>query len=102
MAAAFAHIWRVPTAKPARYGGSAASHGSSTVRWGATPTPGPAALNWFDRLTGVRIVAAAPDQHNVPSDWWEVDRATSKLTRLTKQYDTSMFGSFSPDGKQIG
>jgi Tol biopolymer transport system component len=71
---------------------------------GGTPTaaPGPAALSWFDRLTGVRLAAAAPDLHNVPSDWWEIDLASGRLTRLTKQYDTSMFGSFAPDGKHIG
>jgi len=67
-----------------------------------TPAPGPAALSWFDRLTGVRLAAAAPDLHNVPSDWWEIDLASGELTRLTKQYDTSMFGSFSPDGLHIG
>ena len=67
-----------------------------------TPAPGPAALNWFDRLTGVGLAAAAPDRHNVPSDWWEIDLATHALTRLTKQYDTSMFGAFSPDGLHIG
>ncbi len=65
-----------------------------------TPAPGPA-LSWLDQLTGVRIAAAAPGRHNVPSDWWEIDLASSALTRLTKQYDTSMFGAFSPDGLHI-
>jgi|SRR5579859_1863204 len=65
-----------------------------------TPTPAPA-LSWLDRLTGAQIAAAAADRHNVPSDWWEVDLAGGQLTRLTKQYDTSMFGSFSPDGLHI-
>jgi Tol biopolymer transport system component len=37
----------------------------------------------------------------VPSDWWEIDLGGGQLTRLTKQYDTSMFGAFSPDGLHI-
>lgn len=65
-----------------------------------TPTPSPA-LSWLDQLTGVRVAAAAPDQHNVPSDWWEIDLNGGQLKRLTKQYDTSMFGAFSPDGLHI-
>ena len=65
-----------------------------------TPTASPA-LSWLDRLTGVRIAAAAADRHNVPSDWWEIDLATSQLTRLTRQYDTSMFGAFAADGRHI-
>ena len=67
-----------------------------------TPTPAPApALSWLDQIMGVRIAAAAPERHNVPSDWWEIDLSTNALTRLTKQYDTSMFGAFSPDGRHI-
>jgi Tol biopolymer transport system component len=67
-----------------------------------TPTPAPApALSWLDQLMGVRVASAAPERHNVPSDWWEIDLATNALTRLTKQYDTSMFGAFSPDGLHI-
>ena len=65
-----------------------------------TPTPSPA-LSWLDRLAGVQVAAAAPDLHNVPSDWWEVKLSGGQLTRLTKQYDTSMFGAFSPDGLHI-
>lgn len=65
-----------------------------------TPTPAPA-LSWLDQLTGARVAEAAPDLHNVPSDWWEIDLAGGQLKRLTKQYDTSMFGAFSPDGQHI-
>jgi Tol biopolymer transport system component len=65
-----------------------------------TPTPAPA-LSWLDQLTGVQVAAAAPDRHNVPSDWWVIDLSGGQLTRLTKQYDTSMFGAFSPDGLHI-
>ncbi len=65
-----------------------------------TPTPSPA-LSWLDQLLGVRIAAAAPDRHQVPSDWWEIDLGSGALKRLTKQYDTSMFGAFSPDGLHI-
>ena len=65
-----------------------------------TPTASPA-LSWLDRLLGVRVAAAAPGLHNVPSDWWEIDLGGGELTRLTKQYDTSMFGAFSPDGLHI-
>jgi Tol biopolymer transport system component len=65
-----------------------------------TPTPSPA-LSWLDRLMGAQVAAAAPDLHNVPSDWWETDLGSGQLKRLTKQYDTSMFGAFSPDGLHI-
>jgi Tol biopolymer transport system component len=65
----------------------------------ATPSP---AISWLDQFFGVQVAAAAPDWHNVPSDWWKVDLSGGQLTRLTKQYDTSMFGAFSPDGTHIG
>jgi Tol biopolymer transport system component len=65
-----------------------------------TPTPAPA-LSWLDELTGAQIASAAPEPHNVPSDWWEIDLSGGQLKRLTKQYDTSMFGAFSPDGLHI-
>jgi hypothetical protein len=66
-----------------------------------TPTPSPA-LTWLDQLLGVRVAAAASEAHNVPSDWWEINVDGSQLRRLTKQYNTSMFGAFAPDGKHIG
>jgi Tol biopolymer transport system component len=66
-----------------------------------TPTPAPGPASWLDRLLGVQLASAASDRHNVPSDWWEINLDSHALTRLTKQYDTSMFGAFSPDGKHI-
>jgi len=66
-----------------------------------TMTPAPA-LSWADRLQGVQSVEAAESAHNVPSDWWQVSlNDGTDLVRLTKIYDTGMFGNFSPDGKHI-
>ena len=59
-----------------------------------TPSPG---LSWLDRLLGVR----AAEAHNVPSDWWKIGADGTGLARLTKQYDTSLFGAFAPDGQHI-
>jgi hypothetical protein len=64
----------------------------------AAPVP---ALSWLDRLLGVQTVEAAAPAHNVPSDWWQIGVDGTGLTRLTRQYDTSMFGVFSPDGQHI-
>ncbi len=60
----------------------------------STPAP---ALSWFDRLLGVQAASA----HNVPSDWWRVSLDGADLTRLTKIYDTGLYGSFSPDGERL-
>jgi Tol biopolymer transport system component len=60
----------------------------------STPAP---ALSWFDRLLGVQAAGA----HNVPSDWWRVSLDGAELTRLTKIYDTGLYGSFSPDGSRL-
>jgi Tol biopolymer transport system component len=54
-------------------------------------------LNLFDILMGVGIAQA----HDVPSDWWTLEVASGKLTRLTRIYDVGLYGSFSPDGKHI-
>jgi Tol biopolymer transport system component len=76
------------------------------------PTASPA-LSWVDRLLGVRTVDAASDEslytrllagraaHNVPSDWWRISLSGGEPVRLTKIYDTSMYGGFSPDGKYV-
>ena len=72
----------------------------SAVGEGPASTPSPA-LSWLDRLLGVRTALAAPLAHNVPSDWWKINTDGTGLTRLTKQYDTSMFGAFAPDGQHI-
>jgi Tol biopolymer transport system component len=63
-----------------------------------TPTP---ALSWLDPFLGVQTAAAAAPAHNVPSDWWRINTDGTGLARLTKQYDTSMFGTFAPDGQHI-
>ncbi len=64
---------------------------------GATPT----ALGWLDRLLGARVASAAPEAHNVPSDWWQVPVAGGAPTRLTKLYDTALFGAAGPDGRYL-
>jgi hypothetical protein len=70
----------------------------------ATPTPAPAALalGAVERLLGVRTAFAAPDAHNVPSDWWRVPVGGGPPERLTRQFDTGLFGDASPDGEWIG
>jgi hypothetical protein len=65
-----------------------------------SPTPAPAA--WLDWLLGVRTAYAAPNAHNVPSDWWRVPVAGGPPERLTHLFDTALFGDASPDGAWIG
>lgn len=67
----------------------------------AVPTPVSPSLSWFDRLLGVQAADAAEAAHNVPSDWWRISLDSTGLTRLTKIYDTGMYGSFSPDGGRL-
>ena len=55
-------------------------------------------LSWVDRLLGVQVAEA----HNVPSDWWGIEiGADQRPVRLTKIYDTGMYGDFSPDGQWV-
>lgn len=54
-------------------------------------------LSWLDRLLGVQAASA----HNVPSDWWRVPVAGGPPERLTKIYDTGLYGDFAPDGQHI-
>ena len=54
-------------------------------------------LSWLDRLTGVGVA----DAHNVPSDWWSIKLGETQPIRLTKLYDTGMYGDFSPDGRHV-
>ena len=54
-------------------------------------------LSWFDRLLGVR--AAYADGN--PADWWSVPAAGGAPKRLTHINDSSMYGTFSPDGLHI-
>jgi Tol biopolymer transport system component len=62
---------------------------------------GPKALTWMDQLLGASSVFAAPAEHNVPSDWWRIPAAGGSPTRLTRIYDTGLFGDFAPDGEHI-
>jgi Tol biopolymer transport system component len=62
---------------------------------------GPKALTLFDRLLGVAPVFAAPLEHNVPSDWWRIPIEGGQPTRLTRIYNTSLFGDYAPDGGHI-
>jgi Tol biopolymer transport system component len=54
-------------------------------------------LSWLDRLLGVQVASA----HNVPSDWWRVPVAGGPPERLTKIYDTGLYGDFALDGQYI-
>jgi len=62
---------------------------------------GPQALRLIDQLLGVSTVFAAPAEHSVPSDWWSVPVTGGQPTRLTRIYDTSLFGDYAPDGEHI-
>ena len=54
--------------------------------------------NLLDRLMGVRVAKA---HSGVASDWWSVPLTGGVMTQLTSIQATSLFGSFSPDGKHI-
>lgn len=62
---------------------------------------GPPALTLLDTLFGASPVFAAPLEHNVPSDWWRIPVTGGQPTRLTRIYDTSLFGDYAPDGEHI-
>ncbi|MBI3242772.1 MAG: PD40 domain-containing protein [Chloroflexi bacterium] len=83
-----AHLW-MPDGEAILF--SAVGEGPA---YQSTPAP---ALSWLDRLLGVEAASA----HNVPSDWWRVSLDATALTRLTKIYDTGMYGSFAPDGSRL-
>ncbi len=74
----------------------------SAVGDGTGATPLPPAAAWLDRLLGVRAAYAAPDTHNVPSDWWRVPVAGGPPERLTEILDTGLYGDLSPDGAWVG
>ena len=57
---------------------------------------------WLDRFLGVRTAEAAPPAHSVPSDWWQVSIEGGAPVRLTRVYDTGLFGDFSPAGQWLG
>jgi Tol biopolymer transport system component len=61
----------------------------------------PAAYPWLDRLLGVGVVDAAPERHNVPSDWWRVPLKGGQPQRLTQLFDMGLYGAFSPDGRYL-
>ena len=53
--------------------------------------------NWFDQLTGVRIVQA----HRIPSDWWSVPITGGVPSRLTQLQTINLFASISPEKNRI-
>jgi len=55
------------------------------------------ALNWLDRLLGVQTAYA----DGSPADWWQVPVAGGPPRQLTQINDSSMYGTFSPDGQHI-
>ncbi len=55
------------------------------------------ALSWLDRLLGVRTAYADGN----PADWFSVPVAGGSPKQLTHISDSSMYGSFSPDGQHI-
>lgn len=61
---------------------------------GEGPQP---SLAWLDQVLGVQVASA----HNVPSDWWRVPMTGGPPERLTRIYDTGLYGDFSPDGRYI-
>lgn len=73
------------------------SNDGKTIVFNAVGEGQAPALSFFDRLMGVNIA----DAHNVPSDWWSITQGQDKPVRLTKLYDTGMYGDFSPDGNYI-
>jgi len=60
-------------------------------------TGGSPALSWLDRLLGVGTAYADGN----PADWFSVPVAGGAPKRLTHINDTSMYGSFAPDGQHI-
>lgn len=71
------------------------------VLFSAVGSGQPASLSWLDQLLGVRIASAAPETHNVPSDWWQVSVTGEGLKRLTKIYEIGLYGAFAQDGKHL-
>jgi Tol biopolymer transport system component len=58
---------------------------------------GPAALSWLDRLLGVQVAYA----DGSPADWYSIPTGGGPPQQMTHINDTSMYGAFAPDGKQI-
>jgi hypothetical protein len=58
------------------------------------PAPTPSLL---ERILGIEVVSA----HNVPSDWYRLDLATSQTGRLTTLNDTGMYAALSPDQQRV-
>jgi Tol biopolymer transport system component len=63
---------------------------------GAPPAT-PASAGWLDRLLGARTAYAAPEAHNVPSDWWRVPVAGGAPERLSQIFDTGLYGDAGPN-----
>jgi Tol biopolymer transport system component len=73
------------------------SNDGKTIIFNAVGEGQAPAFSWLDRLMGINAV----DAHNVPSDWWSITEGQDKPVRLTKLYDTGMYGDFSPDGQYV-
>jgi hypothetical protein len=57
----------------------------------------PASLSWFDRLLGVHVAYA----DGSPADWYRVSLSGGPPVQLNRVADTSMYGTFAPDGQHI-
>ncbi len=53
--------------------------------------------SWLDRLLDVQTAYA----DGSPADWWRVPIKGGEPEQLTRIFDTSLYGVFSPDGKHI-
>jgi Tol biopolymer transport system component len=71
------------------------------IYFSAANLGGPAAYSWLVRLLGVGMAEAAPDRHNIPSDWWRVPVNGGQPQRLTQLFDMGLYGAFSPDGRYL-
>lgn len=68
---------------------------------GSAVGEGPAQPTLFDQWFGVQTVYAEPLAHGVPSDWWRISVAGGAPTRLSRIYDSGLFGDYAPDGQHI-
>ncbi len=57
----------------------------------------PASPTWVEKIFGVSIASA----HALPSDWWSVPLKGGTATQLTQIQAIGLFGSLSPDQKNI-
>jgi hypothetical protein len=69
----------------------------ATIVFSGINGQGAAALSWLDRLMGVQTAYA----DGSPADWFSIPAAGGQPQQMTHINDTSMYGAFAPDGKQI-